>query len=47
VGISAGANTWAAVQVARQLGKGKVVVTIFPDAGEGYLTTEVFQAERT
>jgi cysteine synthase A len=45
VGISAGANTCAAVQVARQLGKGKTVVTIFCDLGERYLTTEVFQAE--
>jgi len=45
VGISAGANTCAAVQVASQLGKGKTVVTIFCDTGERYLTTEVFQAE--
>jgi cysteine synthase len=45
VGVSAGANTWAAVQVARELGKGKTVVTIFCDTGERYLTTEVFQAE--
>jgi cysteine synthase len=45
VGISAGANTYAALQVARELGKGKTVLTIFPDTGERYLTTEVFQAE--
>jgi cysteine synthase A len=45
VGISAGANTFAALQVARQLGKGKTVVTVFCDTGERYLTTEVFQAE--
>jgi cysteine synthase A len=45
VGISAGANTCAALQVARDLGKGKVVVTIFPDTGERYLTTQIFQAE--
>ena len=45
VGISAGANTCAALEVARRLGKGKTVVTIFPDTGERYLTTEVFQAE--
>ncbi len=45
VGISAGANACAALQVARDLGRGKVVVTIFPDTGERYLTTEVFQAE--
>lgn len=45
VGISAGANTWAAVQVARELRKGKTVVTIFCDTGERYLTTEVFESE--
>jgi len=45
VGISAGANTCAALRVARQLGTGKVVVTVFCDTGERYLTTEVFQAE--
>jgi cysteine synthase len=45
VGISSGANTCAAVQVARELGKGKTVVTVFCDTGERYLTTEVFQAE--
>jgi len=43
VGISAGANTCAALQVARALGSGKIVVTIFCDTGERYLTTEVFQ----
>jgi cysteine synthase A len=45
VGISAGANACAALRVARQLGKGKSVVTVFCDTGERYLTTEVFQAE--
>ena len=45
LGISSGANCVAAVQLARQLGPGKVVVTIFCDTGERYLTTEVFQAE--
>ena len=45
VGISSGANTCAAVQVARELGSGKTVVTILPDTGERYLTTDVFQAE--
>lgn len=38
VGVSAGANVFAAVQVARQLEKGKVVVTIMPDTGERYLS---------
>lgn len=45
VGISAGANTCAATRLARQLGTGKVVVTILCDTGERYLTTEVFHAE--
>jgi len=45
VGISAGANTCAAVQVARELGAGKTVLTVLPDTGERYLTTDVFQAE--
>jgi cysteine synthase A len=45
LGISSGANTCAAMRVARQLGKGTVVVTVFSDTGERYLTTEVFRAE--
>jgi cysteine synthase A len=45
LGISSGANCHAALQVARRLGPGKTVVTVFCDTGERYLTTEVFQAE--
>jgi cysteine synthase A len=45
VGISSGANCHAALQVARRLGPGKTVVTVFADTGERYLTTDVFQAE--
>ena len=45
VGISSGANCAAAVQVARRLGSGKVVVVVFSDTGERYLTTDLFQAE--
>ena len=45
VGISSGANCCAAVQIAKRLGKGKVVVVVFPDTGERYLTTDLFQAE--
>ena len=37
-GISAGANVFAALQVAQRLGQGKVVVTILPDTGERYLS---------
>ncbi len=38
VGISAGANVWAALKVARDLGPGKTVVTMLCDTGERYLT---------
>jgi len=37
VGISSGANVFAALQVARELGAGKTVVTVLPDTGERYL----------
>jgi len=43
VGISSGAAVYAALQVARRLGKGKRVVTIAPDTGERYLSTELFK----
>ncbi|MGD8622971.1 MAG: cysteine synthase A [Anaerolineae bacterium] len=42
-GISAGAAAWAAVQVAVELGQGKVVVVVLPDTGERYLSTSLFQ----
>lgn len=45
VGISSGAVCCAALQVARRLGRGKLVATIFCDTGERYLTTDLFQAE--
>jgi cysteine synthase A len=43
VGISSGAACYAALQVAAEMGKGHVVVTIFPDKGEHYLSTDVFK----
>ncbi len=43
VGVSSGAACWAALRVAARLGKGKRVVTIFPDVGERYLTTGLFE----
>jgi cysteine synthase len=42
-GSSAGANVFAAIQVARKLGKGKRVVTIIPDAAERYLSKNIFE----
>ncbi len=42
VGISSGAACWAAMQVAARLEKGKRVVTVFPDVGNRYLTTGIF-----
>ena len=42
VGISAGAAAYVALQVAKQIGKGKRVVTILPDTGERYFSMEQF-----
>ena len=43
-GISAGANLYAALEVAKRLGKGKRVLTVIPDTGERYLSTTLFGA---
>jgi len=42
VGISSGAACCAAVKVARRLGTGKTVVTLFADANTRYLSTALF-----
>jgi len=44
-GISSGAALWAALRVAKKLGKNRKVVVIFPDRGERYLSTGLFALE--
>ena len=46
VGISAGANIWAALQLAaRPEMKGKIIVTVGCDTGERYLSNPVFSEQ--
>lgn len=42
-GSSAGANVFAALQVALRLGPGKRVVTMIPDSAERYLSKKIFE----
>lgn len=44
-GISSGSNVAAAMRLAKKLGPGKRVVTILPDTGERYYSTELFEDE--
>ena len=41
-GISSGTNVAAALRMAKMLGEGKTVVTVLPDTGERYFSTELF-----
>jgi cysteine synthase A len=43
VGISSGAAACAAARIAARLGRDRTVVAIFPDTGERYLSTGVFE----
>jgi cysteinyl-tRNA synthetase len=42
VGMSSGAVVFVALQKAKELGKGKIIVAVLPDAGERYLSTTLF-----
>ena len=42
-GSSAGANVFAALQIARELGPGKRIVTMIPDSAERYLSKKIFE----
>jgi len=46
VGISSGAACCAALKLAKTMGEGHVVVTIFADKGEHYLSTDLFSDKR-
>ena len=42
-GISSGTNVAAALRMAKILGAGKTVVTVLPDTGERYFSTQLFE----
>ncbi|MBE5937605.1 MAG: cysteine synthase A [Lachnospiraceae bacterium] len=42
-GISSGTNVYAAIELAKKLGKGKNVVTVLPDTAERYFSTPLFE----
>ncbi|MBQ3596208.1 MAG: cysteine synthase A [Clostridia bacterium] len=44
-GISSGTNVAAAIKLAKELGKGKTVVTVLPDTAERYFSTPLFENE--
>lgn len=44
-GVSSGAAIYAALELAKRLGKGKKVLTVLPSNGERYLSTPLYQFE--
>ena len=44
-GISSGTNVAAALRLAKELGRGKTVVTVLPDTAERYFSTPLFAKE--
>ncbi|MEM2211079.1 MAG: PLP-dependent cysteine synthase family protein [Nitrososphaerales archaeon] len=45
IGMSSGAIMYVALQKARELGKGKIIVAVLPDNGDKYLSTGLFTIE--
>lgn len=41
VGTSSGANVWAAIELARRIGRDKNIVTVLPDRAERYFSTSL------
>ncbi len=42
-GISSGANVYASLQVGKTLRPGNIIITILPDSGLRYFSTELFE----
>ncbi len=45
-GVSSGTNVYAALELAKEIGEGKRIVTVIPDGGEKYLSTALFGDEQ-
>lgn len=45
VGISSGANFLGALKMQNELGKDKIIVTVFPDSNKKYLSTDLLRKE--
>ena len=46
VGISSAAAIYAAIEVAKKLGKSKKVLALAPDNGERYLSTALYEFDK-